>query len=256
MLNGLVLLLALASGVNERALREVQPVEHWTVKGGGYAVTFYPGFATRVTIGGTELYRQVGSYDVGTNAPSGRHLIRVAGGDLRNPVTLSIDDPGHQIARLKVNFYGEKSLVIDDTVVYCPPFCIDGGGAAAKIDERQMLVPTSFHGAPEVTVRAHDYDVSLYPGFASSVKSTVNGRTSELYRQRAPYRLPEGATATAGRHEVRIAGGPYGRNLTIGMEDDTHQIASIEADLHGPGGGANETITIYDDVITCPPVCK
>jgi hypothetical protein len=88
------------------------------------------------------------------------------------------------------------------------------------------------------------------------VKSTVNGRTTELYRQSGSYRLPGSATSPAGRHEVRVAGGPFARNLTIGIEDDAHQIASIEADLHGPGGAANETLTISNEAKTCPPYCS
>ena len=282
MLNSLVLVLALASGVNERALREVRPVEHWTVRADGYAVTFYPGFASRVTVGGTELYRQSAPYNLGENAQSGRHLVRIAGGDLPDAVTLSIDDREHQIARLKINFYGNKSVVIDNSAPTCPPLCIteEGsggalvgtrkvansaltcppncgvqGGGAAKVITTEMLVPASFHGSPEVAVRANGYDVRVYPGFASSVKSTVGGRTTELYRQVGSYRLPGSATTPAGRHEVRVAGGPFGRNLTIGIEDDAHQIASIEADLHGPGGAANETLTITNDGKTCPPAC-
>jgi hypothetical protein len=238
-------------------LRDVQPVEHWTVRADGYAVTFYPGFASRVTMGGTELYRQSGAYHLGANALSARHLVRIAGGDLGDAVTLSIDDREHQIARLHVTLYGNRSVVIDNAPVLCPPLCpTTEGSGAAKIAESQMLVPVPFHGSPEVAVRANGYDVRVYPGFASSVKSTVNGRTTDLYRQRGSYRLPGGATAPAGRHEVRIAGGPFARDIVIGIEDDTHAIARIDAELYGAGGVANETITIENSAETCPPFCK
>ena len=256
MLGSLVFVLAVASGVGERPMREVQPVEHWTVESSGVAVTFYPGFASRVSVGDTELYRQTGSYNVGTNGISGRHLVRIAGGALRDAVTLSIDDPDHQVSRLRVTLYNAEPVNIENSANICPPFCREEGGGAARIASSEMLVPASFRGAPEVAIRANEYDVRVYPGFASSVKSTVNGRTTELYRQRGSYRLPGDATTPAGRHEVRIAGGPNARNIVLGIQDDLHQIARIDAELYASGGVANETITIENSANTCPPFCK
>ena len=145
MLSGLVLFFALASASasasasagGERSLREVRAVEHWTVSADGYAVTFYPGFASRVAIDGVELYRQRGSYDVGSRGASSRHMVRISGGGLAQDATFTLDDPTHDIRRLQVRLPGDRVLTIDNVAVLCPPLC--PGTAAAK--GGRMLVP-------------------------------------------------------------------------------------------------------------------
>ena len=250
MLTSLSLVLALALGVGNAD--RAKPVEHWRAESGGYALTFYPGFASRAYIQEpsgeiVELYRQSGSFDARDGVAT-KHQLRLNGASLDQSVALSIDDPKHDIAVLRIALYavgGLRTLVVENAALTCPPVC-EGKEPKAAFATR-MLVDKGRFDAPQTAVSTHGYDVAFYGGFASRVTSSVAG---ELFRQSKPF--PLGDSALASRHQVRIAGGPSQRDITLGVIDGEHQIAEIRLVLYGE---TNETIDVKNRAVTCPPDC-
>ena len=243
MLTFLSIVLAVNLGV-------AKPVEHWRAEGGGYALTFYPGFASRAYIQEpsgeiVELYRQSAPYDLAGGVVATKHQLRLNGVSLDESVAVSIDDPKHGVASIRIALYSGKTLVVENTAPTCPPLC--AGVETKSAFPSRMLADAGRFDAPRTVVKAHGYDVAFYGGFASRITSSVGG---ELYRQSKPF--PLGDAAKAGRHEVRIAGGPSQRDITFGITDGEHQIANISVVFHGE---AAETIDIKNRAVTCPPDC-
>jgi hypothetical protein len=82
-----------------------------TVSRDGYEVTLHPAFASRCEVMRRdgeehELYRQKGvhNHGVGERHPK-RHLVRLKGGPDDRDLTLMVDDPKAQIARVTIELY-------------------------------------------------------------------------------------------------------------------------------------------------------
>jgi hypothetical protein len=112
-----------------------------------------------------------------------------------------------------------------------------------------------------------DYRVVLYPGFASRCAVKLKGQVGEkeLYRQEEAYELPEGQKKPRARHQIHFEGGSNGRKLiTLAIHDPGHHVASITIELHpegyvsgsGQADPSNETFTIENISVTCPPECR
>ncbi|HET7462822.1 MAG TPA: hypothetical protein VFJ82_16330 [Longimicrobium sp.] len=109
----------------------------------------------------------------------------------------------------------------------------------------------------------HDYDVSFYAGFASSV--TVN--ETELYRQPADetFVLPAGTSRPWSSHAVEIRSSK-GYTVVLHIDDPAHVVDRIELYLRDPGtepkprGGiaaqqAGDKVVVDNTPTVCPPVC-
>ena len=252
MLTSLSIVLAVALGVGN-ADRAKPAVEHWRAEGGGYALTFYPGFASRAYIQEpsgeiVELYRQGAPFDVRAGVAT-KHQLRLNGASLDESIAIAIDDRKHDIAEIRIALYargGLRTLVLENGPVLCPPLC-PTEKAAGPVHAARMLADAGRFDAPETAVSTRGYDVAFYGGFASRITSSVAG---ELFRQSKPFDL--GDSSLAGRHQVRIAGGPSQRDITLGVIDGEHQIAEIRLVLYGE---TNETIDVKNRAVTCPPDC-
>lgn len=110
------------------------------------------------------------------------------------------------------------------------------------------------------------YQFTFYPGFVR--EATVQAAGSPpvlLYRQEAPYDVRGRPDEPLARSEIRLVGGPNGRNVTLVVDDPEHSIAEITVRLHpkghtpgkGPqeGHGPDEVLIIVDETILCPPIC-
>ncbi|HEY0025737.1 MAG TPA: hypothetical protein VGB24_22810 [Longimicrobium sp.] len=117
--------------------------DHKTVSSDNYDVSFHPAFASSCVIepvGGTAetLYRQDESKPVdcrGKGHPK-KHTIKLKGKNNKRDVTITIDDPNHNIASLQIRLYhddrvpgeeGEYSDVftVENNAKTCPPHCDD-----------------------------------------------------------------------------------------------------------------------------------
>ena len=258
-------------------------VEHWTVQKGGYAVSLYPGFASRAVLqtagGPVELYRQNGSYRLPDGAPGAarQHQIALQGGRYGRDLALSVHDPKHEVARVRVYLYGDdhvpgsgiqtepvETLDVDNKAATCPPACkaATTSGAASTVSTADVDVAATFMAPaiqPRVT-RAGGYDFSVDPSFSSRAVAEVHGGEAvELYRQNGIFNLPVGFTVPAAGHQIRLAGGQFVRNVALQVRDPLHHIARIDLELYNPargsGGSPNETVTILNKAATCPPNC-
>lgn len=288
-------LFALAAACGEQPAQPVQDtpaysahaaggVEHWTVQKEGHTVTFYPGFASRAVLqsaGGTvEMYRQSGSYRLpaGAEGAARQHQIVLRGGQYGRDVALSVFDPKHEIARIRLFLYGAghvpgsgiqsepvDTLVVDNTADFCPPICngMTGSGAASSVSTSYVDAAASFVApsfAPRVS-RAGGYELSVDPSFASRAVAEVRGGGAvELYRQNEIFNLPAGFTVPATAHQIRLSGGKFGRNLALQVSDPKHHVANIEISFHDPSrkrgdAGPNEKLTVLNTADTCPPHC-
>ena len=270
------------------ALQNGQPsdaVEHWKVEKAGYAVSLYPGFASRAvleTLGGpVELYQQGGSYRLpaGAAGAARKHQIALQGGQYGRDLALSVLDPKHEIARIRVFLYGDghvpgsgipsdavETLVVNNDAKTCPPDCEDvtKSGAASTVSTSYIDAAATFTAPnfePRVS-RAGGYELSVDPSFASRAVSEVHGGGAvQLYRQNGIFNLPVGFTTPSAAHQIRLVGGKFGRNVALQVRDPKHHVARIELDLYDPArkSGAtdsNETVTILNTAETCPPHCN
>ena len=255
-------------------------VEHRTVARGGYGLTFYPGFASRAVVtaaGGatTELYRQRGGHRLASGAgrASGTHQVVLKGGPFARDLGLTVRDPGHAIARIEVDLYGAdhvaggpatpiaETLTLDNDATLCPPTCGHSDGPP-EVEEMPIFSRLSARAAAPVvapvTRRAAGYEVSVDPTFASRVTATLSGgRTAELFRQRGAFRLPAGTPAPSAEHQVRLRGGPAGRDLTLQLRDPKHHVAAVRLHLYRgrPGTPGDSVITVMNGPVLCPPIC-
>ncbi|HWK89949.1 MAG TPA: hypothetical protein VNP72_08130 [Longimicrobium sp.] len=112
-----------------------------------------------------------------------------------------------------------------------------------------------------------DFDVTVHPGFASSVVVThKNGTRRELYRQpkgQAHDCRPHGGHPK--KHVIKLKGkGSNGRDVTITIDDPNHSIHSLSFELYEAGRdpanadsttATDETVTVMNSAETCPPFC-
>jgi hypothetical protein len=255
-------------------------VEHRTVARGGYGLTFYPGFASRavVTAAGqapVELYRQRGGHRLASGAgrASGTHQVVLKGGPFGRELGLTVRDPGHALARIEVDLYGPnhvvggraaaavETLTLEDDAILCPPTCGDSE-TPPEVEEMPLFSRLSPRAAAPavapVVSRAAGYEVSVDPTFASRVVATMTGgRTAELFHQREAFLLPAGVAAPSAEHQVRLRGGPAGRDLTLQLRDPKHHVAAVRLHLYRgrPGAPADSVITVMNGPVLCPPFC-
>jgi hypothetical protein len=117
--------------------------DHTTVSSDNYEVSFHPAFASSCVVervgGAAEtLYQQDKSKPVdcrGKGHPK-QHKIKLKGKNNKRDITITIDDPNHNIASLQIRLYhedrvpgtsGEYSDVftVENDANTCPPNCID-----------------------------------------------------------------------------------------------------------------------------------
>ena len=114
------------------------------VGGQEFTAGFYPGFARRIEVNGEEVYDQERDgpkpfvLPNGTDRPWSMSAVELSSGK-GYTVTLYVDDPQHVVERVQVTLRtpggvtaasesgeggGEPDVVtVDNTPVYCPPFC-------------------------------------------------------------------------------------------------------------------------------------
>lgn len=240
------------------AMASPDAVEHWTARGGGYELTFYPGFVSRAVVEGAggepvELYRQEAPFRLpaGMRRASGSHQVVLRGGAHGRDVALSVMDNANSIARITVALHagsggGEEVLTLLDNAQTCPPYCgPSGGGAMLSVSYPEPVAPAPSPRAPR-TGRADGYEGSVDPAFARRAELLTDGATrTELFREaEAPAGAP--LAAAPGEHEVRSAGGPLGRDVTVRVRDPRRHVARIEVEFHdGTTGVAGEEVVIH-----------
>ena len=110
------------------------------------------------------------------------------------------------------------------------------------------------------TVVRGRYELTVYPGWASAARLRRGGGAPlELYRGGGAYRLPEGERAPSAWHEVRLRGGPEGRDVAVEVHDPLHAMAAIRLRLRRRGAvapdGGEDTLEVQNIVRICPPDC-
>jgi hypothetical protein len=139
----------------------------------------------------------------------------------------------------------------------------DGGTGQTNPDYVQVNPPSP--SRMEVTVDG--YTSAFYPGFVRSVTVQREGTAVDLYTQAGPFVLPAGAVLPWASSEFEFRGGPNARDFSLVINDPLHEIASIEIRLKAKGaplgrgpaalpeGGEEETVTIQEVTVICPPIC-
>jgi len=115
--------------------------DHKTVSTDNYEVSFHPAFASSCVIepvGGTAetLYQQDKSkpVDCRQKGHPKKHTIKLKGKNNKRDVTITIDDPHHNIARLEIKLYHEDrvpgeegeysdTFTVENFAKTCPPHC-------------------------------------------------------------------------------------------------------------------------------------
>lgn len=117
--------------------------ENRTVQKDGYELTFNQAFSSHSSVQGPdgqtiELYRQSGVYHLpsGQNGPPKNYQIIFRGGPQNRNVSLNVQDPKNEVARIIVEFYAEghqpgggtsdtsvETLTVDNDGKTCPPNC-------------------------------------------------------------------------------------------------------------------------------------
>jgi hypothetical protein len=120
-----------------------KPPKEKTIRKDGYEITFYEGFASRITVrqadgSARELFKQTETYHLprGQKKPDTRHVLRLQGGSKKQDLTLDIHDPELRIAKITVELYGSdhsaaaasddevaETVTVDNHPRICPPFC-------------------------------------------------------------------------------------------------------------------------------------
>jgi len=117
------------------------------------------------------------------------------------------------------------------------------------------------------TVTKDGYEVTLHPAFSSRCSIRSHGQNAnevELYKQQGVHHLPPGQTKPPVKHEIRLKGGQFGRDIALSVHDPKHHIARITVEFYGddhqPGAGTSdatmETFDVVNDSSCCPPVCQ
>lgn len=116
----------------------------------------------------------------------------------------------------------------------------------------------------DTTVERDGYQLTFYPGFASRcVVRSAEGKEIELYRQKEPFRLPQGQTKPRDRYRMQLRGGAQKQNVTFDVHDPERRVKRITVELYpeshvgGEPGPMREyeTLTLDNDTICCPPYC-
>ncbi|HET7232084.1 MAG TPA: hypothetical protein VFJ16_18905 [Longimicrobium sp.] len=109
-----------------------------------YHLSFYPGFASGISVNGTDIYRQ-GKDDrfvlpAGTERPWSSHAVEIKSPTKGYTVVLHVDDPDHVVDRIEMRlrdpgtqasagggvFAAQQTgdtVVIDNSAMTCPPNC-------------------------------------------------------------------------------------------------------------------------------------
>lgn len=107
-----------------------------------YEVGFYPGFASRIQVNGTEVYKQGETFVLpnGMSKPLSSHAVQIRCTKGYN-VVLQVDDPHHVIDQIVVKLRdpeevardgggvfanqqtGGDTVTIDNSALTCPPNC-------------------------------------------------------------------------------------------------------------------------------------
>lgn len=115
--------------------------------------------------------------------------------------------------------------------------------------------------SPDRECRDRDgYHTCFYPGFVRKVVVRQDGAEIVLYEQEAPFVLPDGETEPWPSSEFELSGGPNRQDVRLRIDDPLHRIARIEVVFRpaGDGGtedGGEESVTIFDAPVICPPNC-
>ena len=106
---------------------------------------------------------------------------------------------------------------------------------------------------------ADGYHTCFYPGFVRRVVVTRDGVEHVLYEQQGSFRLPDGDTEPWTSSEFEFSGGPNAQDITLRIDDPLHRIARIDIVFRPTEGGTEEggeeTVTIFDTPVICPPNC-
>ena len=243
-----------AEARNEAAGVAGPAVEHWTTRGGGYELTFYPGFVSRAVVQDAagvpvELYRQEAPFRLpaGMRRAAGSHQVVLRGGAHGRDVALSVMDPANGIARITVALHAgsggeEEVLTLLDNAQTCPPYCGPGsGGSLLSVSYPEPVAPVTPARAPR-TGRAGGYEVGVDPAFAARAELSTDGGVTRTELLAAA----EPLAAAPGEHEVRIAGGPLRRDVAVRVRDPRRHVARIEVEFHdGTGGVVGEEVVIH-----------
>lgn len=117
--------------------------EDRTIQKDGYELTFNQAFSSHSSVKGPdgqtiELYQQEGVYHLpaGQSGPPKNYQIVFRGGPWNRNVSLNVQDPKNEIARIVVEFYAEghkpggntnddsvEMLTVDNDSLTCPPHC-------------------------------------------------------------------------------------------------------------------------------------
>lgn len=119
----------------------------------------------------------------------------------------------------------------------------------------------------DLTVSQGGYTLSFYPGFAS--RCTVlkqDGSTVDLYQQdsQKPFKLPGGQAKPRDKYRIHLEGGAKKQDVKLEVTDPAHRIKSITVELYGDDhevgtgkqAGTEDTLTLMNNSVVCPPTCE
>lgn len=108
------------------------------VNGHDYDVEFYPGFASAVSVNGSQLYRQTGSFvlPAGDKQPWSSHAVKISCASQGYTLVLNVEDPNYVIDKIELTLRdpGGKGggvtaqqagtkVTVDNAAATCPPVC-------------------------------------------------------------------------------------------------------------------------------------
>jgi hypothetical protein len=117
--------------------------------GGDYEVAFYPGFASRIEVGGKEIYKQADGQPfvlpAGSEKPFSSHALTITNKAHSVTVTLHIDDPHDYVHRIHIELLdpeSKRAQKAEGTRVVAH----QGGGTTVKVDNTPILCPPDCSG--------------------------------------------------------------------------------------------------------------
>jgi hypothetical protein len=109
------------------------------VDGCDYQVAFYPGFASAISVNGTPLYKQSGSFVLpsGTTRPWSSHAVEISCPTHGYTLVVHLDDPQHVVDRIELVLRDPNTgngggvtaqqsgtkVTVDNAAATCPPVC-------------------------------------------------------------------------------------------------------------------------------------
>jgi hypothetical protein len=241
----------------QKALATVSTVhDHQMVQRAGERVVYHPGWSSRIKVvdaGGRhrEIYQQTGPYH------GSRPREAVLG---FRDVALTVFDPNHRIAGIKVKTLDGEVWSLDDLTAVCPPNCPEGtdppptpspslAPMTAPLDHARLaLAPAeraraSVSTGPEHRVaQAAGERVTYHPGWSSRIaRRDAAGRRQQIYRQTRPYQGSHPGEVVLGFDDVALA-----------LFDPNHRIAGIRVET------VDQRVWSLDDriwicTLDCPP---